>query len=139
MEGLRRLAAAGVPVTHLELENELHDGQQNLGRWCDGAGRRRARRGDAPVPLGGGGPEALAAVVASCWWPGMDAGWNSQVLGNTTATAATFQFYTSPRTSLDTLGITAALRARGSFATAFATSEQIRVDAEAQIPERLRI
>lgn len=83
-------------------------------------------------------PEAQTAVVGSGWWPGMDAGWNSQVLDNTSATAATFHFYVS----IDTHGITAdtaAARAAGLFETAFGTAEQIRADAEAQIPERLRI
>ena len=38
VEGLQQIAAAGVAVTHLEFGNELYDGQQNLGRWSDGAG-----------------------------------------------------------------------------------------------------
>ena len=32
----------GVPVTHIELGNELYDYQQNLGKWSDGKGYAEA-------------------------------------------------------------------------------------------------
>ena len=135
--GLRALAAHGVPVTHVELGNELYDGQQNLGRWSDGAGYAAAMLPFLAAARAAF-PAALTAVVGSGWWPGMDPRWNSQVLSGTTANATTLHFYTS----LDTVGITAATaaaRAPGLFAAAFATAERIVADAEAQIPARLRI
>ena len=137
LEGLRALAKAGVKIEMLELGNELYDGQQNLGRWSDGAGYAKAMK-PFLAALTAAFPEAKTAVVGSGWWPGMDSGWQSAVLENTTATAATFHFYTS----LDTHGIseaTVAERAPVLLSEAFATAEHIHADAERTIPSQLRI
>jgi hypothetical protein len=137
LEGLRSLAAAGVEVSMLEFGNELYDGQQNLGKWADGKGYAAAME-PFLAELTAAFPQAKTAVVGSGWWPGMDAGWNKAVLENTSATAATFHFYTA----LDTHGIseaTVAARAPGLLTAAFATANHIHADAEATIPSRLRI
>ena len=137
VEGLRRMAAAGVPVTHLEFGNELYAGQQNGGKWSDGAGYARAMRPFLAATKAAF-PDAQTAVVGSGWWPRMDARWNMEVLNGTAATAATFHFYSS----LDTHGITDATvadRAPLLLAQAFSTAAQIHADAEATIPQRLRI
>eukprot|EP01051_Picozoa_sp_SAG22_P016913 SAG22_NODE_2493_length_2513_cov_1.264292_2_plen_781_part_01 len=132
VEGLQRMAALGVPVELVEFGNELYAWQQNGGKWSDGAGYAAAMRPYLEA-VATAFPDAKTAVVGSGWWPGFDTNWNRAVLENTSATAATFHVYTL----LDTAGIsdtTVADRAPGVL-----TADAVNADANASIPQRLRI
>lgn len=88
LEGLRRFAAAGVPVQMIEFGNELYDPGQNRGVWKDGGGYAEAIAPYLQV-MAEAFPAAQTAVVVS----DENRQWNQDVLADTPATAATIHFY----------------------------------------------
>jgi hypothetical protein len=133
-EGLREFAAQGLPITMIELGNELYDPKQNQGRWPDGAGYAAAML-PYIAELGQAFPAAQLAVVGRGFGGAENDAWNRAVLGGTAAHAATIHFYTP-------LSVPAVLQASDApavLAAAFTAAAQQRAHANATIPHHVRI
>jgi hypothetical protein len=129
LEGLRRFAAAGVPVQMIEFGNELYDPGQNRGAWKDGGEYAEATAPYLQV-MAEAFPAAQTAVVASDE--------NQDVLADTPATAATVHLYTP----IMTRGLTnsnVAARAAPLLALAVERAQSVHAFTEASIPSRLRL